>query len=495
MKEFFARFINLIRRPIVIVEIGNDWFKSLVARVLPKGIHIEKIALQKFAHIDSLHQGLEDMLKTLKVPPHSCIFLCIPRHLLTLKVLDFPSTNPEEIKKMVEIQASKQTPYSKEEIIVGYRIIGEEQEGHTRLILAIAREDFSNERLAVVEKAGFKAERVGISSEGVFTYFMLCARSSSEKAVILIDIDSNYTDFIVIHKQKLVYSKSIFIGANQLMHKRGEDWYEKFTEELKHFLNIYQAQGGERKISKVYLMGAGRGIKGLEQMLIPAFGFPVEIRETFGEFKEKISVDESVLTYLNSLEDYRFVSLSALIGFAFAQGRTEIDLTPRRIKLKRLMEKKTQKLLVMGVLLISLLMSLSFFLSERIYNKKLYLQQLRSQCRKTEKEAMYIERLKRRIKLIKERLNAKGSALDILYHIYSLTPKQIYFTDISIDEKKQVVLRGRAEVMSDVFRFVTTLEESPVFEGVKVTYATKKKEEKEAEVVFEIICLLEREEK
>ena len=46
--------------------------------------------------------------------------------------------------------------------------------------------------------------------------------------------------------------------------------------------------------------------------------------------------------------------------------------------------------------------------------------------------------------------------------------------------------------MSDVFKFITTLENSPYFENVKTTYTTTKKEEEDIEYAeFEIICAYE----
>ena len=47
--------------------------------------------------------------------------------------------------------------------------------------------------------------------------------------------------------------------------------------------------------------------------------------------------------------------------------------------------------------------------------------------------------------------------------------------------------------MSNVFSFVTTLENSLYFEGVKTSYTTTKKEQGEEYTKFEIICMYEKE--
>ena len=52
-------------------------------------------------------------------------------------------------------------------------------------------------------------------------------------------------------------------------------------------------------------------------------------------------------------------------------------------------------------------------------------------------------------------------------------------------------MQGRAAAMSNVFEFVTTLENSPFFENVKTTYTTTKKDKDTEYAKFEIICMNE----
>ena len=48
--------------------------------------------------------------------------------------------------------------------------------------------------------------------------------------------------------------------------------------------------------------------------------------------------------------------------------------------------------------------------------------------------------------------------------------------------------------MSNVFSFVTTLEDSSYFENVKTTYTTTKKDQGDEYTKFEIICMYEGQE-
>ena len=67
----------------------------------------------------------------------------------------------------------------------------------------------------------------------------------------------------------------------------------------------------------------------------------------------------------------------------------------------------------------------------------------------------------------------------------------ISLTNLNIEAKNRVTLRGRGRRMSDVFKFVTILENSPSLKGVKTTYTSAKKVNKKEFAEFEINCLYE----
>ncbi|MBU1122308.1 MAG: PilN domain-containing protein [Candidatus Omnitrophica bacterium] len=141
----------------------------------------------------------------------------------------------------------------------------------------------------------------------------------------------------------------------------------------------------------------------------------------------------------------------------------------------------------MGVLFAAAVMMASLLVLTDIYNKGSYLGQLKKKNSQIESEATKVERMRMHIDLVERRLAAKGSSINILDEIYNLVPNEIFLTTINIIEKKQVVFKGRAFAMSDVFKFVSTLEDSAMFENVKTTYTTTKKVEDTEYADFEII--------
>ena len=485
---FNSKFL-ISKKPIVVVEIGNDWLKIVESESTTSGSHITKVSFTKLAQIKELiSDTISKIFSDLKLGKQRVITY-IPRHLATVRILELPSTDPKEVSNMVSLQVGKQTPYTKEEIISDHKIVDAGREGYTKVMLAIVRHNIISERVEALQKAGIEVEKIALSSEGVYNWFNTVYMPDVEledfQAVALVDIDSNYSDFIIVKRKKLVFTRSLLIGANQLLGD-SEGWQDKFIEELKHSIELYQSGEKDIKIVKIFLSGAGRNIKDLEHLLSSRLDVPAETTYPL----RNIQIKEELNIFRD--DNFKFVSISALIGAAMEHGELALDLTPPGVRIQKLMEEKRKQLTIMSVLVASIVMTASIFLLANIYNKNIYLTQLKQKITKIKTASTELEKMRLIINLVERRLDAKGASINILNEIYKLTLKEISLISINIDETNQVVLKGRAFAMSDVFKFITTLENSPYFENVKTTYTTTKKEEEDIEYAeFEIICAYE----
>ena len=86
-------------------------------------------------------------------PPVICV---IPANAATAKNIEVPSTDPEEIKSIINLQASRHTPYSREEVLISYINLGMNASNNTRLLLVIVHRDMVKERISILEKCGLE---------------------------------------------------------------------------------------------------------------------------------------------------------------------------------------------------------------------------------------------------------------------------------------------------------------------------------------------------
>ena len=479
---------------IAAVEIGNDWLKIAQKPRTKGGKATYQVRLLKLAQIkDSVAVAIDDIFKDLRLNRRDVVAY-IPRHLVTVRMLDMPATDPKEISDMINLQVGKQTPYSKEEIVSSHRIVEIGPTGYAKVMLAIAARNIINERTDTLLKAGLDVKSVAISSEGVFNWFntayMPGIKLEDSQGIVLIDIDSNYSDFIVIRRGRMAFTRNIFIGANHLMEnshaESAQPWGEKFIEELKRSLERYQTEEKNIKIMKVFLSGAGPNIKGLDLLLASNMGLPTVNTDQFKDIRIQDGAEPL------SGENFKFVSLTQLFGVSVTGKELQIDLTTGERKVQSLMEAKRKQLTVMGMLIVTIVTMLSFLCLTNIYNKNAYLVKLKHMISRIETQADDVEKMRAVISLVEKRLDSHGSSIEVINEIYAVTPKEIYLTDINIDEKQSIVLKGGGLAMSDVFKYVKKLEESDMFESVKTTYTTTKKEKDTEFAEFEISCIYQK---
>ncbi|MDP2905900.1 MAG: pilus assembly protein PilM [Candidatus Omnitrophota bacterium] len=479
-------FLNK-NKPVVVVEIGNDWLKIAEGKVCAGAVSITKAVFFKISQInDSIFDKISKVFREMKFDKQ-CVIVCLPRQLVTVRTLELPSIDPVEISEIINLQIGKQTPYSKDEIVYSYKIIGRRKEGYTSVMLVIATRNLIDARMEVLSKASIEIEEVALSSEGVYRWFnsfyLQKLKLQDSEAVILVDIDSNYSDFIITHKGDPVSSKNILIGANHLIEEK-DNYINKFTDELKHSINAFYEEKGAVKAVKMFLSGAAKNIKDLDVILSAQLDMPCEVIDAVKDAKM-----ETNTAFLN--EDNKYISFSPIFGILLSRRKLVFSLLPNEKRIQKMMDAKRRNLTMMGILSSAIIMALSALMLVNIYHKNVYMTGIKQRVALIKNDSDETDRMRLTVNLLRDRLDARGDSINLLNEAYKLIPKEVYLTGIDIERRKQVILKGRAQAMSDIFKFVTALEKSPYFESVKNTYATTKKEDDNEFVDFEIIAAYE----
>ena len=478
-------FFYKSKNKIVSVEVGIDYLKIGKAQQSLTGREITEFSVKKFVSSkEELNKTLAAALKELDVTSGRVITY-IPRHLATIRTLDLPSADRDEISDMVELQVAAQTPYSKEEVITNFKILGPAKEGHTKVMLVLVRKSIIDEQIKLFQDLGLEVQSIGLSSEMAFKLYQQALRNkpSHEKDATLgfIDIDSNFTDFIFIYNNNLVFTRGIFIGVDNLLADL-EIWKEKFIAQVKNSIEVYQLQGLGQGVNEIIVTRPATKIEGFLEYLKDGLSMPVKVINIFENAAMSNDALRAADPYLDTL------SLSASIGSLLSGDKPEINLLPRQVQLRRKLELRSKEVVLCGLLLVSILMTASGILIERIYNKVSLVKALKQEALKTNEESGRVEKLRSKIDLIKWCLDEKYSSLNCLYQLYNVIPDEIYFTSIIHNFGEQTVLTGVSNDISSVFKFVTTLERLDFFEKIKTNYTTKKKRGDREMVDFELTC-------
>jgi len=130
------------------------------------------------------------------------------------QTLRLPTTDPAELKQMLDLQIDNLTPLPAEEVVYSFEsleVVGDE----TRLLVAVARKAAVNERVAVLEEAGLPAEVVGVDTLAVFREMLRReVVPPDERLNAFVLVSPTVANIIVHSRGKVVAVRSLLLGAH-----------------------------------------------------------------------------------------------------------------------------------------------------------------------------------------------------------------------------------------------------------------------------------------
>jgi Tfp pilus assembly PilM family ATPase len=455
---------QLSAKRAVIIETGGDWLKIAEIQPCGKGIAVSKLHLEKVGDDAGLaSRALAQACRTLKLD-RSSVVACLPRQMVNIRMLELPSADPAEIEDMVELQVGKQTPYSRDEIVYDYRILGSWKPGYTRVMMAIIQRSALRERYYVFEEAGVNVSKVSVTSEALLNWYAFVDNGNADdKATALLDIDSFYTDFLVISDKGLVFSRSILVGANQLIDDP-DNFADKFSREVKNSMEICRGEQQGLSLSRVLISGAGANVGGIAVRLNRELGLKCEIVESAGAARKmpgSPSVKEA---------NYRYVSITPLIGAGLDTDALEFNLVPDSVRLRKGLSEKARNLSVMGMLIMAGLVFLSLFGTLKLFARKAYLGEMLREYSELRPQAEKIDQMREISRLAAEQRDPSQNMIILLSRIRGLLGDDVKLENFEIEVgagSGKFRVEGNASSSREVYSLVRRIEQAENFCDVK----------------------------
>lgn len=405
----------------------------------------------------------------------------IDSEFIITKNIEIPSVIEKEIKEIIDLQAGRYTPYAKEEIIIDYINIGTYHNSYTKVLLVILKKEIVKNQIALFEKAGINLAKVQISAESVgYSCPKLSGLSEATGTNIIINIDARNTDFIVVFKAKVIFIRSIPIGYINLSAAQQEQ-DNRFIEEIKKTIEAYRSEDIEAMPAQALIMGARDRTQAFKASFKSILNIPVNILS----LEDKAVFSKQALNELNNIGEASFVN-AVLAALAF--NHTRVDLRPSELKLRLAFEEKSREIIKTGVWVMALIVVSCILLLVKIYYKAQYLKKLDLEHSSMHEEVKALEDASSRITLVKNYVDTKKRTLDIISQLYEILPETIYLKSVAVDEKGAVLLKATATAMSEVFGFVTIVENSKYFVDAAASNTINRKEANKDVVDFDMAC-------
>ena len=174
-------------------------------------------------------------------------FCTIPASLVTTKNIEIPSLDQEEIKSIIDLQAGRHTPFSREEILVGHINIGVFQRNYTKILLVIVNRETIKQQMHIFEEAGIIVDKVLFVPEGISHFYAnILDVKEDDVPVGIIDIANEISSFAIEFNKTVATCRSIPVGMSHLI-KEGKEAQERLADEVLNSIEAYQSED----ISKV----------------------------------------------------------------------------------------------------------------------------------------------------------------------------------------------------------------------------------------------------
>lgn len=466
----------------VVVEIGTDWLKAMQVERGAGGLTLVSTELEKLDPIRGISpERLGQILRKFGPGP---VLGCLPRQLATVRMVDLPSTNPVEIADMVDLQAGKLTPYSKEEIVTDYKIVGPARDGYTKVMLVIVQRSVLRNRFSLLEEAGVTLSTMSVGTEGILNWMRKAfPAGGGDGAVAVLDVDSAFTELVVIAEDRLLFTRSILVGAAALQSDEAGA-RDRLAREVGQALQGFAGENAGVRLDRLLLTGAGLNVDGLQAVLAERVDVPVDSADSLQIFRKTPS--------RRPTQDapYDTLSLTPLIGMAIDPNRLDFRLVPDSVKLRKDLVQKARALALLGGLVVAAMVTMSLWGTLRFFFKAHHLANLKAEIAAQADIVRAIDQKMKIVDVVTKRGNVRAAMVSVLTELHKNLPppSQIALDGLEFDtERQSLQFSGTGGSSADIRDLVTRLQESPLFTDVREDATTREGERYR----FRLICRLE----
>ncbi len=469
--------------PRTVLALDGQWLKVLQAEGLGAARRITRVFACPVEGAGSaeIHAAFRDACVT-EGAVAGPVLVANPTHLSTARVFSLPSTDPREIRDIVDLQAEKHTPYAKDEILTDFKVIAREASGYSRVLLVIAHQDVVQRPVRLLEAAGWSVERVGCELEGLLHWFQLAGGSAKGlEASLILDIDSGTTTILVVQRGQPSFQRSLAMGAEQLASDPTHA-VERLGLELQRSLEALEGEAGSARVQEIVMTGAVGSLGEAKASIERALQLPV-----------RLLIPWEGLRVAPGLEAARgrlpAVSMTGLIGLALGP-EPEVDLTPQTTRLRYAFEARARELVLLGCQGLALVILVSLLIIGRAQKAESYHRRLREVQAVMVEETGAVERALRQLEFVKAQLRHRGQLLDIVERLAVHSSPALRWNTLTFNRNEAVVLKGTSATLPQVYEFAAALRTSGAFTEVDMARVAKRAGEEEGVTDFEIRCAL-----
>jgi type IV pilus assembly protein PilM len=234
---------------------------------------------------------------------------------ITKKILAPASLKGVDLENQIETEANQVIPFSLDEVNLDFQVLGPSPSSpdDVQVLLAAARKEKVEDRVAAVEAAGLKALIMDVESYATQTAFEqmahLLPNSGEGQTVAIIDIGAQNMHINIFNNGELVYLREHGFGGSQLNNeiarrygmttdeaenakRKGtlpssfdvevlQPYSETLAMEIGRALQLFTTSTQYQKVDQILLAGGGAMIPGVDEVVAQRTGMPTMVVNPF----------------------------------------------------------------------------------------------------------------------------------------------------------------------------------------------------------------------
>ncbi len=396
---------------------------------------------------------------------------------MLLRVVDLPSTDPDEMAGMIKLQLDKFSPFPEERMAFSYEWLQATAGGCRVLIAAVQKEtiDFMS---AACMQAELDLQRIDADVLGWWRVLTDKGVAPTAGRYLLLLLEADGGMFLAVEQGSLVAMKAVGASAGFTEQEHAAE----IAHELGAFILDLDLEQGVAPVSGLDLWQRG-----------PAPGLLAERLKTELGRAARICDLDSLPTPSEGLARRMLVPP---FNSSSAPGRgtaAALDLMPGIWRTTEDSQRVQRRLIAASILILGFWLALGLgFMTSYAWQQR-GLQKIEQRLAEIQKPADEARAMQRRARSFEQFLDRKQSTLECLREICTVLPEGITLTTFQFKKAKSVILRGEALTVNPIYDFKQELDKSKLFKNIDMGSIQPGKRKNETVQTFQLTVHLPEE--
>ena len=214
--------VDISSTSVKLVELAGTRQKPELSRYTIEPLPRDAVADGNVANVEAVGAVLERALRKLGTRTKGAA-AALPTSMVITKKITLPAmAREEDLELAVEGEANQYIPFALDEVNLDFAVIGPvaNDDSQVEVMIAAARREKVEERVAAIESAGLKAQVVDVEAMAVMSAYELMAEGLPGKGIDqnigVLDIGATSTRFYVFRNEEQIFTRESPFGGNQL---------------------------------------------------------------------------------------------------------------------------------------------------------------------------------------------------------------------------------------------------------------------------------------